>query len=312
MRAAVYHHYGAPEVVQVEEVPTPAPRDGEVLVRVAAAAVTAGDARLRAARFPPGFGVPARLIFGIRRPRRPILGNSLSGVVEVAAGGFAVGDEVCGMSGIRMGAHAEYVAVPVAKLTARPAGVTHEQAAGALFGGSTALYYLRDLAALQPGGTVLINGASGAVGAMAVQLAKHFGGIVTAVTSARNAELVTRLGADRIIDYTSTPVTELTERFDVVLDTVGSITRANGRRLLTDDGVLLLAVAGLADTIRARGNVKAGSSSERPEDFALLLDLVARGELAVVTEAVLPLDRIADAHRRIDSGRKVGNILITP
>jgi NADPH:quinone reductase-like Zn-dependent oxidoreductase len=315
MRAAVADRYGPPEVVRIVEIPQPAVGADEVLVRVEAVAVTSGDARIRGARFPTGFAVPARLAFGISRPRRKILGGSCSGVVEAVGPrvtGIAAGDEVCGMPGVRMGAHAEYVAVPAKKLARKPAGVSHEQAAGLLFGGSTALFFLRDKAAAGPGMSVLVNGASGAVGTSAVQLAKHFGATVTGVTSAANAGLVTGLGADRVIDYTREDLSRIADRFDVVLDTVGNLTISSGRRLLTDGGVLLLAVAGLVETVRARGDVVAGSAPERVEDFELLLELAVAGEITVVIDQVLDLGDIVEAHRRVDSGHKVGNVVVSP
>ena len=315
MRAAVVDRYGPPEVVGIADVPRPVPRADEVLVRVAAAAVSSGDARIRGARFPKGFGPFARLALGVFRPRKRILGGTFSGTVAAVGAdvtGVSPGDEVCGMTGVRMGVHAEYVAVPAERVVRKPAEVTHEEAAGLLFGGTTALYFLRDKAAVRPGQSVLVNGASGAIGTNAVQLAKHFGATVTAVTSAPNASLVTGLGADRVIDHTSTDLTTVTDRFDVVLDTVGNLSPSSGRRLLTDDGVLLLAVAGLWDTVRARGDVKAGSAPERAEDFELLLGMAARGELAVVIDQVDDLDGIVTAYRRVDSGRKVGNVIVRP
>ncbi|MBK8459985.1 MAG: NAD(P)-dependent alcohol dehydrogenase [Micropruina sp.] len=315
MRAAVIDRYGAPEVVRIAEVATPEPKPGEVLVRVMAAAVTSADARIRAARFPRGFGVPARLFFGVRRPRRPILGGCFSGVVEAVGSqvsGLAVGDSVSGMTGMRLGTHAEYVNVPATSVVAKPAQVSHEEAAGVLFGGATALYCLRDKAALAPGRSVLINGASGAIGTNAVQLAKHLGADVTAVTSAANRELVLGLGADRVIDHTHTDVTATGERFDVVLDAVGNLTIASSRPLLTERGLLLLAVANVADTIRARGNVVAVSAPERGEDFAYLLRLVEQGHLRVINALACDLADIVEAHRRVDSGRKVGNVVVRP
>jgi NADPH:quinone reductase-like Zn-dependent oxidoreductase len=315
MRAAVADRYGPPEVVRIVEIPQPAVGADEVLVRVEAVAVTSGDARIRGARFPTGFAVPARLAFGISRPRRKILGGSFSGVVEAVGPrvtGIAAGDEVCGMTGVRMGAHAEYVAVPAKKLARKPAGVSHEQAAGLLFGGSTALFFLRDKAAVGPGMSVLVNGASGAIGTSAVQLAKHFGATVTGVTSAANAGLVTGLGADRVIDYTREDLSRIADRFDVVLDTVGNLTISSGRRLLADGGVLMLAVAGLVETVRARGDVVAGSAPERVEDFELLLELAAAGEITVVIDQVHDLGDIVEAHRRVDSGHKVGNVVVRP
>jgi NADPH:quinone reductase-like Zn-dependent oxidoreductase len=315
MRAAVVDRYGPPEVVRVVDVPMPAPRSGEVLVRVSAAAVTAGDSRIRGARFPKGAAPFARLAFGLRGPRRKILGGSFSGVIEaIGAGvtGLTVGDEVCGMTGVRLGAHAERVAVPAGRVVRRPAGVTDEDAAGVLFGGTTALYFLRDKAAVTAGQSVLVNGASGAVGSNAVQLAKHFGATVTAVTSTANVPLVSDLGAARVIDYTRTPLAEVTDRFDVVVDTVGNLSPASGRRLLTDGGVLLLVAANLWELLRAHGNVRAGTSGERAEDFALLLQLLASGNLRVVIDQVRDLDGIVAAHHRVDSGRKIGNIVVRP
>jgi NADPH:quinone reductase-like Zn-dependent oxidoreductase len=315
VRAAVNERYGPPEVVRVQEVPDPTPRRGEVVVRVHATAVTSGDARLRAARFPPGFAPLARLAFGVRRPRRRILGSAYSGVVEAVGPeveGLAPGDEVCGMNGARMGAHAELVAVKAAKAARKPAEVSHDDAAGVLFGGTTAFHYLTAKASVRPGATVLVIGAAGAVGTSAVQLARHLGATVTGVCRDANAELVRSLGADRTIDHTRVDLTALDDRFDVVVDTVGVLDLRSGRRLLTDGGRLLLVVAGLLTTIRARGDVRSGPAPERAEDVEHLLRLVAAGDLRVVVDQVLPLDAIVDGHRRVDTGHKVGNLLVHP
>ena len=315
MRAAVVQRYGEPDVVRVVDVDTPTAGAREVLVRVRATALTAADSRIRGARFPRGFGPFARLAFGLRGPRRPVLGNTFSGVVEALGDGVtgvAVGDEVCGTTGLRMGTHAEQVVVPAKRLVAKPAGVSHDDAAGVLFGGQSALFFLRDKANAGPGTTVLVNGASGAIGTSAVQLARHAGATVTGVTSGANADLVRSLGAEHVVDHTTTDVTSLTERYDVVLDTVGNVSTASGRRLLADGGVLLLAVADLGETLRARGNVKAGPAPERPDDARELLDLVASGALRVVIDRVVPLDEVVAAHARVDSGRKVGNLVLHP
>jgi NADPH:quinone reductase-like Zn-dependent oxidoreductase len=315
MRAAVVERYGGPEVVHVADVPLPEPGAEGVRVRVDAAAVTSGDARIRAARFPPGFGVVARPVFGIRRPRRRILGSAFSGVVDAVGervGDLAPGEAVCGMAGSPMGAHAQYVVVPAKKLVRTPAGVSHEDAAGVLFGGTTALHFLRDKASVGPGTSVLVNGASGAVGTNAVQLATHFGGSVTGVTSAANAALVTDLGAERVIDHTRVDPTEIDDRFDIVLDTVGNLSITSGRRLLRDGGTLVLVVASLGEMIRARGAVVAGPAPERVDDMALLLGLVADGELTVVHDQTFDLDHIVDAHRLVDGGHKRGNVVVCP
>ncbi len=315
MKAAVNQQYGGPEVVRIAEVAQPVPGANEVLIRVRAAAVTSADARIRAARFPRGFRVPARLMFGIRRPRKHILGSSFSGVIEAVGPkvtGFEPGDEVCAMTGIKFGAHADYVALPAKKVARKPASVTHEDAAGVLFGGTTALFFLRDKAQVGPGQSVLINGASGAVGTNAIQLAKQFGAIVTAVTSGANRELVTQLGADNVIDYTKVDLLSIAERFDVVLDTVGNLGIKTSRPLLTAEGVTLLAVADLGTILTARGNVITGTAPERAEDAKLLLNLIKEGTLTVVYDGVFDLDDIVEAHRRVDSGHKRGNIIVRP
>lgn len=313
MRAAVVERYGPPEVVSVVDLPDPVAGKGQVLVRVHTTTLNSGDARIRGRRFPRGFGVPARLALGLRGPRRAVLGVVYSGVVEAVGpgvSGVAVGDEVCGMTGARMGAHAELAAVRADRLCAKPAGVDHEQAAAILFGGSTARHFLRDL--VGPGKRVLVNGASGAVGSAAVQLAHLAGSHVTAVCSHRNADLVRSLGAAEVVDHARHRVSELPERYDVVLDTVGNLDRRSGRRLLAPDGVLVLVAAGLADTVLARGNVRAGVSSEDPENFAWWLERMAAGELRAVVDRTLPLADIVEAHRLVDSGRKVGNLVLLP
>ena len=315
MRAAVVERYGPPDVVHVGEVRRPHPARREVLVRVHAAAVTTGDARIRGARFPAGFGPLVRLMFGVARPRRPILGGTFSGVVEAAGTdvtGLAPGQAVCGMTGTKLGTHAEFVVARADLVTGVPAGVSLDDAAGVLFGGTAALYFLRDKASVTPGSTVLVNGASGAVGTNAVQLAKHFGATVTAVTSAANTQLVTSLGADHVIDYTNGDLAATDARFDVVLDCVGNLTIASGRRLLAEGGVLVLAVASLWDNIRAHGNVAAGSAPERVADMELLLDLVATGEVTVVHDGAYDLEHIVDAYRRVDTGHKRGNVIVHP
>jgi len=315
MRAVIVDRYGPPDVARVVEVPRPSPRKDEVLVRVVAAAVTSGDARIRGAKFPAGFGLPARLAFGLRGPRRRILGMVFSGVIEDVGPGVvnvAPGQSVCGMTGMSMGAHAEYVSVEARRVAAVPSGVSHSDAAGLLFGGSTALNFLRDRASVRPGMRVLVNGASGAVGSNAVQLARHFGATVTGVTSAGNAALVRRLGADRVIDYAVDDVANVPERFDVVFDAVGNLSMASGRRLLRDGGVLVLAVASLWDTLRARRGVVAGPAPERAADFEWLLQRVAANELTVVVDRTFPLDHISDAYRLVDSGHKRGNVIVRP
>lgn len=313
MKAALVERYGPPEVVSVRDVPDPVAGKGQVVVRVRATTVNSGDARIRGCRFPPGFALPGRLALGWDGPRRSVLGVVHSGVVESVGPGVtrvSVGDEVAGMTGAAMGAHAELAAVRADRLVPVPAGVALTDAAAVLFGGSTARHVLRDV--VGSGRRVLVNGASGAVGSAAVQVAHLAGAHVTAVCSGRNADLVGSLGADEVVDHARTSVRDLPAAYDVVLDAVGNLDRRSGRRLLVTSGVLVLAVAGLADTVLARGAVRAGPWPEDPVDFAWLLERLAAGELQPVVSRTLPLSEIVEAHRIVDSGRKVGNLVLTP
>jgi NADPH:quinone reductase-like Zn-dependent oxidoreductase len=318
MKAAVYRRYGPPDVVRIEEVPRPDPQTNELLVRVRATTVSAGDSRLRSARVPPGFGVLMRLGFGIVGPRRPILGWEFAG--EVAAVGpsasrFAPGDNVFG---VRMGSHAEYVVASEDSVAPLPRNLRHEDAAALVFGGTTSLFYLRDKARIQPGERVVINGASGAVGTAAVQLAKHFGATVTGVCSAANEELVRSLGAARVIDYANENFSQAADTYDIILDAVGNCTFSRCERALAPGGRLLLVVASLGQIMgsllrpsRAGRKVLTGVSAARGEDLRFLGELAVSGAFKPVIDRTYPLARIADDHAYVDTGRKKGSVVIT-
>jgi NADPH:quinone reductase-like Zn-dependent oxidoreductase len=319
MKAIVYDRYGGPEVLELRELPRPAPRAGEILVRVRATTVTAGDWRGRSLKMPPGFDIMARPVFGFFGPRQKILGTELSGDV-VAAGGavtkFKVGDAVFAQTGAKYGAYAEYVALNEdSAIALKPANLSYEEAAALPFGGMTALHFFR-LAALKPGERVLINGASGGVGTAAVQIAKHLGAHVTAITSGRNAELVQGLGADRVIDYTQRDFRTLGEKWDVVIETVGNVTLENAHHTLSPGGRLLLVVGTLADLFKT-GKAKklgvkliAGPAPERPEDLRTLADLAARGLYRAVIDQTYAFEQMAEAHRYVDTGRKRGSVVV--
>lgn len=319
MKAAVYRRYGPPGVVRIEEVPRPDPKANELLVRVRATTVSAGDARLRSARVPRGFGILLRLGFGIFGPRKPTLGWDFSGeiaAVGLSVSGFAPGDRVFGM---RMGSHAEYVVVPAGNLAPMPGTLTFEDAAALVFGGMTSIVYLRDKGKVRPGERVLINGASGAVGTAAVQLAKHFGALVTAVCSAGNAELVRSLGAARVIDYAREDFTQTGETYDVILDTVGNCSFARCGRALSPGGRLLLVVASLGQIFgallrpsRADRQVLTAVGSQRTDDLVFLATLAESGALKPVIDRTYPFSRIVDAHSHVDTGHKKGSVVITP
>jgi NADPH:quinone reductase-like Zn-dependent oxidoreductase len=320
MRAFVFDRYGPPDVLQLREVAKPAPRADELLVRVRATTVSSADCRVRAMNVPAGFGLASRLVFGVRKPRQPILGTEFAGDVEAVGGSvvdFRVGDRVFGMSGARMGCHAEYKCMAAQGAVALiPPGVGYDEAAALCFGGTTALDFFRR-GGLKGGDRVLINGASGAVGTAAVQLARHSGAEVTGVCSGANAELVRSLGATHVIDYTREDFTRSGRRYDVIVDTVGSAPFSRSRRALEEGGRLLLVLAGLPQllaipwvALTGSRRIIAGPAAERPEDVRLLAELVAAGRFRPVIDRRYPFEELAEAHRYVDTGRKRGNVVI--
>lgn len=322
MKAAVCRAYGGPDVVQLVDVPDPVAKSDEVLIRVVATTVSSADARVRGARFPPGFSLLARLFLGLTEPRNQILGTELSGVVEAVGANVTrsrPGDRVFAFSGAGMGCHAELKAMPGDGVMAlMPAGVTFEEAAAISFGGTTALHFLRDVGKVQRGERVLVNGASGAVGSAAVQLARHFGAHVTGVCSAANADLVRALGADAVIDYKAADFAKSGTRWDIILDTVGNVSFGRCQNALNKNGRLLLTVGGLGDLLKAPFQsmtsglkVTGGPAPERAEDIVELKRLCEAGAYKPVIDSSFSFDRIAEAHARVDSERKVGSVVVT-
>lgn len=321
MRAALCPMYGPAELVELGEVPTPVPGPREVLVRVVATTVTSGDWRVRSGQFPRGFGWIAKLVIGWRGPRRPILGTELSGVVASVGHRvtrFRVGDAVIGFTGAGMGAHAEYRAFAEdGLLVPKPANLTFGDAAALCFGGTTALDVLRR-AKLQAGERVLVNGAAGGVGTAAVQLAKARGAHVTGVCSTPNVDFVRSLGADDVVDYRTHDFTQGAARYDLVVDIAGTAPYARSRSVLTPTGRLALVLATLADNLGALWvglatphRVLAGPVRVRRQDLEELADLAARGVLRPVVGQRFPFERIADAHRVVDTGHKRGAVVVT-
>jgi NADPH:quinone reductase-like Zn-dependent oxidoreductase len=322
MKAIVYRNYGPPNVVALAEVPKPTPKDHEVLIRILTTTVTTGDWRARSLRLPGGFGFMGRPVFGFFGPRQPILGTELAGIVEAvgkAVKRFKVGDEVVAFPGAGYGSHAEYRAMAEDGLIAiKPANLSFDEAAALSFGGLNALKFLRDKASLKKGDKVLIVGASGGVGTAAIQIAKHFGAEVTGVCSTANIELVRSLGASHVIDYTKEDFAKRGETYDIILDTTGTVPFARcdlvlkpGGRLVAVQGTLAQAL-GIGGPSKASGKkVIAGVVTPRVEDLQFLTKQAEAGVFKPVIDRRYPLERAAEAHAYIDTGRKKGNVVMT-
>lgn len=321
MKAIVYERYGPPEVLQLKEVEKPTPKDNEVLIKTRATTVTSADWRVRSLNVPAGFGLITRLVFGVSRPKQPILGSELAGVVESVGKDvkkFKVGDQVFVFSDAAMGCYAEYKCMPQdGAMALKPSRLTCDEAAALSFGGTTALDFFRR-GKLQSGEKVLINGASGGVGTAAVQLARHFGAEVTGVCSSSNMELVRSLGASHVIDYTKEDFTQSGETYDVIVDTVGTAPFSRSKASLKERGRLLMVLAGLPDMLQipwwamtSRKKVVAGPAVARTEDLCFLAGLAEAGEFKPVIDRRYPFEQIVEAHRYVDTGRKRGNVIIT-
>lgn len=319
MQAIIYEQYGPSDVLHLAQRAKPTPADDEVLIRVHAATVTTGDVNMRGFTFvPAGFGIFARLMFGIRKPRQPVLGVEVAGDV-VAIGSavtqFQVGDAVFGIDSTTMGGYAEYVCRRAAgPLAHKPANLSYAEAASLPFGAGTALDYLRDKAQIQAGQRVLVLGASGGTGSAAVQLAHYFQAHVTGVCSTRNVELVAALGADHVIDYTQQSIMDVDARYDIIFAAVPeAYSFAQCRPLLTENGVYL-AVAGSARELLGAAfssQLIAGAATESAASMRFLADLAAAGHLQPVIDRTFPLAETAAAHHYVDTGRKRGNVVIT-
>jgi NADPH:quinone reductase-like Zn-dependent oxidoreductase len=321
MKAIVYERYGPPEVLQLKEVEKPTPRDNEVLIKTHATTVTSGDWRVRSLNVPAGFGLITRLVFGISKPRQPILGSELAGIVESVGKdvrNFKIGDQVFAFSDTGMGCHAEYKCMPQdGAVVLKPPSLSCDEAAALSFGGTTALDFLRR-GKLQRGESVLVNGASGGVGTATVQLARHFGADVTGVCSTANVELVKSLGARHVIDYTQEDFTQNGEAYDVIVDTVGTAPFSRSKASLKERGRLLMVLAGLPDMLKipwesmsSTKKIIAGPVTVRAEDLRFLAGLAEAGEFKPVIDRRYPFEQIAEAHRYVDTGRKKGNVVIT-
>jgi NADPH:quinone reductase-like Zn-dependent oxidoreductase len=317
MKAAVFTRYGPPDVLQIKDVPKPVPKDNELLVRIHATTVCAGDVRLRKAD--PFF---LRCLSGLLRPTKiNIPGMEFAGTIESVGRSvtrFAVGDKVFGSRGLKFGCYAEYACVAEGRAAAKmPSNATYDEFAAVLFGGVSALFYLRQCN-IRPGQNVLIYGASGSVGTFAVQLAKHFGARVTGVCSSANLELVKSLGADDVVDYTKEDFSRAGRVYDIVFDTVGKSGFWRSMKSLQRGGSYAFSASGLLTpklgrvwaSITGAGNLIGGMARVKEGDLSFLAGLIEAGKIRVVIDRRYPLDEIAKAHRYVETGHKKGNVVI--
>lgn len=321
LRAIIYERYGGPEVLRLAEIERPEPGDDELLIETRAVEVTKADCELRRFRFPvKWFWLPLRLALGVRRPRRRILGGYFSGVVEAtgeSVSRLAAGDEVFGVAGLRMGAYGEHVALPASStIVAKPANMSFAEAAAVPLGGLNALHFMRR-AGLQPGETVLINGAGGSIGAHAVQIAKAMGAEVTAVDASHKQEFLLGLGADRFIDYAQEDFTAEGRRYDVVFDMVpgssysactGAL--APGGRYLAGNPRLAVMLRSLLTNLFTDKTASFAFARESEEELSALRRMIEAGEIRSIVDRVLPMEQAAEAHHLVESERRVGAIVI--
>lgn len=316
MRAIVYTRYGTPDVLKLTEIEKPVPKKGELLVKVAAAAVTSGDVRMRKA---DPFLV--RAFNGISKPKNKILGINFAGTVEAVGDdvkNFNKGDEVFGSTAFGFGAYAEYLVIPEdGVVTHKPAGINFEEAASVPFGALTSLHFLRQ-ADLNEESRVLIYGASGALGTAAVQLAKIHHSDVTGVCGPANLELVKSLGADTVVDYMHEDFSKTGVTYDVIFDTVGKSPFTASLRSLDKNGYYLRAVH-ISPVSLARGawtnfttgiKVIGGVSKEKKEDIVLMKTLIEGGKFRPVVDKVFPFEKVSDAHEYVEKGHKKGNVVL--
>lgn len=322
MKSIIVDAYGGPEVLKLKNINQPSPKDNEVLIEIKATSITSASTFMR--KGTPYFG---RLFMGLTKPKTKTPGTDLSGIVAAIGkkvSKFKIGDRVMAETGLECGTYAEYICLPEdGILVHQPQNISHEEATGIIDGGSTALSFFTDTITIKPGQKVLINGASGSIGAAAIQLAKGFGAEVTAVCSGKNRALVMDLGADFMLDYTSKDLEITTQKFDIVFDTVGKMSFFKTKRLMTDKGVFLSPVLGLSTLLTmlfispfSSKKLKfAATGLRKPElvmrDLVILRDMLKEGKISSVIDRVYKLEQIQEAHSYVDKGHKRGNVVIS-
>ena len=325
MKAIVWTKYGPPDGLQLKEVEKPVPKDNEILIKVYATTVTAGDCEARGLKFPFWLSFPMRLYIGFSKPkRRMILGQELAGEIESVGKNvkrFKAGDQVFGTTGFRFGSYAEYNCLPAESedgaLASKPSNMSYEEAATVPTGGLEALHFLRK-GNIQGGEKVLVNGAGGSIGTFAVQLAKYFGAEVTGVDSTGKLDMLRSIGADHVLDYTRDDFNDGGEIYDAILDVVGKGSFSRNIRSLKQNGRYLLANPQLSSMLqspwisrRSGKNVIFEMANRKVEDLLFLKELIEAGKIKSVIDRIYPLEQTAEAHRYVESGQKKGNVVIT-
>jgi 2-desacetyl-2-hydroxyethyl bacteriochlorophyllide A dehydrogenase len=324
MKAIVWTAYGPPDVLQLAEVQKPTPKANEVLIRIHATTVTAGDCEARDLKFPILFRLLMQMYVGLSKPSRiTILGQELAGEIEAIGKDvqrFKAGDQVFGTTGLGFGANAEYICLPeksaMGVLVTKPANMTYEEAAAVPTGGLEALHFIRK-GTIRRGEKVLIIGAGGSIGTFAVQLARYFGAEVTGVDSSGKLNMLRTIGADHVIDYTQEDITKRAETYDVIFDVMGKSSFSDSVRSLKQSGRYLLGNAGLSQMVRGRWTsirsskkVIIGAANQKNEDLLFLKALIEAGKMKSVIDRSYPLEQIAEGHRYVDTGQKKGNVVI--
>ena len=325
MKAIVWTKYGSADHLKLKEVPKPTPKDNEVLIKIHATTVSAGDTEVRRLKLPMGLGFIMRMFVGLRRPKRiTILGQELAGEIEAVGKDvklFKKGDHVFGSPGFSMGAYAQYICMPEKPedgvLAKKPTNMTFEEAAGVVIGGLESMHFLGD-ANIRSGEKILINGSGGSIGTFGVQFAKSLGADVTAVDSARKHDMLREIGADEVIDYTKEDFTKSGKTFDVIFDVVGKAPYSGCIKSLKQNGRYLLANPRISKIIRGKfiskrsgKKVTTTVANYKTEDLIALKELIEDGKIRSVIDRRFPLEQVPEAHRYVEKGGKKGNVVIT-
>lgn len=323
MKAVIWGKYGGPEVLKLGEIDKPTPKDDEILIKIYASTVSAGDCEIRALKFPFMFRILLRIFFGVLRPKDRVLGQELAGEIEAIGtkvSRFKVGDRVFASTGMKLGGHAQYICLPEkpkdTALAIMPQNMSFEEAAAVPIGGMEALHFL-NIASIEAGDKILINGAGGSIGTIALQLSKYYGAEVTAVDSAEKLDMLKSAGADYVIDYTKEDFTKKKESYDIIFDVIGKSSFVETLNLVTSNGCYIICNAKFMQKMRARtlmskGNrrIIMGTADHSSEHLIYLRTLIEREEIKTIIDKVFSLEDIVEAHRYVESNQKKGNLII--